>query len=233
MIGRDGQVIASQTGEVNAAVRVADRDYFLAHQRSPNVGLYFSHPFHSRLRDGKLSLGLTRRIDQADGTFGGVALLAVRIEYFQHLLDRIDTGRQGSVFVVMDDGTLLARKPFSPRDTGSSIAKSRTFEMMAAHRAGTYAAISAIDGVRRLYTYARVPGTPLIAVVAPAVDDVLAPWWRRSRIAGGLTLAFGVVFVMVSWLFVRVARQTARASGAGTACRNRSAHRPQQPPRAR
>jgi hypothetical protein len=42
-----------------------------------------------------------------------------------------------------------------------------------------------------MFTYARVPGTPLIAVVAPSVDDVLAPWRRRSRIAGVLTLAFG------------------------------------------
>jgi diguanylate cyclase (GGDEF)-like protein len=214
VIGRDGQVIASQSGEVNAAVRLADRDYFLAHQRSPAVGLYFSHPFRSRLRDGKLSIGLTRRIDQADGTFAGVALLAIRIEYFQHLLDRIDTGRLGSVFVVMDDGTLLARKPLSSRDIGSSIAKSPTFQVMAAHNAGTYAAISAVDGVRRMYTYARVPGTPLIAVVAPAVDEVLAPWWRRSRIVGGLTLTFGVVFVMVSWLLSFALRDKLRAQAA-------------------
>jgi diguanylate cyclase (GGDEF)-like protein len=85
---------------------------------------------------------------------------------------------------------------------------------MAAHNAGTYAAISSVDGVRRMYTYARVPGTPLIAVVAPAVDEVLAPWWRRSRIVGGLTLTFGVVFVMVSWLLSFALRDKLRAQAA-------------------
>jgi len=65
VIGGDGRIVASQNGEVNATVRLADRDYFLVHQRSPAVGLYFSHPFHSRLRDGRLSIGLTRRIDDA------------------------------------------------------------------------------------------------------------------------------------------------------------------------
>jgi diguanylate cyclase (GGDEF)-like protein len=211
LIGANGEVIASQSDEIYGAVRLADRDYFLVHQRSSTVGLYFSHPFHSRLRDGKFSIGLTRRVDDAHGAFAGIALLAIRIEYFQHLLDRIDTGQLGSVFIVMDDGTLLARKPFVPRDIGSSIAKWPTFERMSAHNAGTYEAISAMDGVRRMYTYARVPGTPLIAAVAPAVDEVLAPWWHRSRIAGALTLTFGAVFVMVSWLLAFALRDKLRA----------------------
>ena len=206
VLGPDGRVLASQNDEIDASVSLGDRDYFLVHQRNPAVGLYFSHPYRSRLRDGKLSIGLTRRINEADGRFGGVALLAIRIEYFQHLLDRINTGELGSVFIVMDDGTLLARKPFSSRDIGSSIAKSPTFQVMAAHDSGSYIAISAVDGVRRMFTYARVPGTPLIAVVAPSVDEVLAPWRRRSRIAGVLTLAFGAVFVMVSWLLAFVLR---------------------------
>ncbi|MFM0095427.1 diguanylate cyclase [Paraburkholderia nemoris] len=214
VIAADGRVIASQNGEINAEVRLADRDYFLVHQRSPAVGLYFSHPYRSRLRDGKFSIGLTRRINEADGTFGGVALLAIRIEYFQHLLDRINTGELGSVFIVMDDGTLLARKPFSSRDIGTSIAKSPTFEVMVAHNSGSYVAKSAVDGVRRMFTYARVPGTPLIAVVAPAEDEVLAPWRRRSMLAGTLTLAFGAVFVMVSWVLAFVLRDKLRAQAA-------------------
>jgi diguanylate cyclase (GGDEF)-like protein len=214
VIDASGAVSASQNADINTAVRLADRDYFLVHQRSPSVGLYFSHPFHSRLRDGKLSIGLTRRIDNAQGEFAGVALLAIRIEYFQHLLDRIDTGKLGSVFIVMDDGTLLARKPSLGRDIGSSIAKSPTFQVMAAHNAGTYVAVSAVDGVRRMYTYVRVPGTPLIASVAPAIDDVLAPWRQRSRVTGLLTLTFGAVFVVVSWALAFALRDKQRAQAA-------------------
>ncbi|CAH2774590.1 MAG: FOG: GGDEF domain [uncultured Paraburkholderia sp.] len=208
VIGLTGEVVASQRGDANPTVRFADRDYFLAHQQKPRSGLYFSHPFRSRLRDGKLSVGLSRRIDKADGTFNDVALLAIRMEYFQHLLDRINTGKLGSVFIVMDDGTLLARKPFSPRDIGTSIAKSPTYKVMASHESGSYEdeAISTVDGVRRMYTYAHVPGTPLIAAVAPSVDEVLAPWQHCSRITGVLTLAFGAVFVIVSWLFAFVLR---------------------------
>ncbi|WP_407070702.1 GGDEF domain-containing protein [Paraburkholderia rhynchosiae] len=214
IVGADGGVIASQSGEMSPSIRFADRDYFVAHQRNPAVGLYLSHPFRSRVRDGKLSIGLTRRINEADGRFAGVALLAIRIEYFQHLLDRITIGKLGSVFIAMDDGTLIARKPYAPRDIGASIAKSPTFVTMAAHGAGSYVASSAVDGVQRMYTYAHVPGTPLIAVVAPAVDDVLAPWRHRAIINGVLTLTFGAVFVVVSWLLAFALRGKLRAQAA-------------------
>ena len=195
-----GQVLASQNGELNPAVRLDDRDYFVVQQRNPSVGLFVSHPFRSRLREGNVSIGLTRRINTPAGDFAGVALLAIRMEYFQRLLDRINIGNGGSVFIALDDGTLLARKPFSPEAIGTSIAKSPTFMIMASHAEGAYTANSAVDGVPRIFTYAHVPSTPLIAVVAPAVSDVFAEWRRRSLVAGGLTLALGTVFVVVAWL---------------------------------
>jgi diguanylate cyclase (GGDEF)-like protein len=74
--------------------------------------------------------------------------------------------------------------------------------------------VAAVDGVSRMFTYTHVPGTPLIAVVAPAVDDVLAPWRHRSNVAGVLTVAFGVVFVFVSWLLVFALRDKQRAQAA-------------------
>jgi len=214
VVGAKGEVIASQSGEISPTVRFTDRDYFLVHQRNPAVGLYLSHPFRSRLRDGKLSIGLTRRINDENGGFAGVALLAIRIEYFQRLLDRISVGQHGSVFIAMDDGTLIARKPYSPRDIGGSIAGSPTFLRMAAQRDGSYVARSAVDGVQRMFTFVHVPGTPLIAAVAPAVDDVLSPWRHRAMIAGALTLAFGTVFVIVSWLLAFALRDKLRAQAA-------------------
>ncbi len=119
-------------------------------------------------------------------------------------------GQHGSVFIAMDDGTLIARKPYSPRDIGASIAGSPTFLRMAAQRDGSYVARSAVDGVQRMFTFVHVPGTPLIAAVAPAVDDVLSPWRHRAMIVGALTLAFGTVFVIVSWLLAFARTSCAR-----------------------
>ncbi|MDE1182255.1 sensor domain-containing diguanylate cyclase [Paraburkholderia sp.] len=200
ILDANGKLTASQDTDVSTSQSFADRDYFSVHQRNPSVGLYISHPYRSRLRDDKWSIGLSRRIDSANGGFAGVALLAIRLDYFRGLLDRINTGHAGSVFILLDDGTMIARKPFNGSDIGSNVSHSPTFVNMASGEAGSYASVSPIDGVRRMFTYAHVPGTPLIAAVAPAEDDVLAPWRRRSAIVGGLTLCFGAVFVLVSWL---------------------------------
>ncbi|PLZ04228.1 diguanylate cyclase [Burkholderia sp. WAC0059] len=200
VVDAQGRVKASQTGRVDAAVSLADRDYFIAQQRDPSVGLYISHPYRSRLRNGVQTVGLTRRINAPDGTFDGVALLGIRIEYFQRLLDQVNAGAHGRVFIMLDDGVMLADKPAIPGRVGADYSGSRNFAIMASHASGTFTARSSIDGVERMFTYARVGDTRLIVCVAPAVDDVLAGWRRRSLLAIVMTTVIGGAYVAVSWL---------------------------------
>jgi diguanylate cyclase (GGDEF)-like protein len=189
----------------------ADRDYFHAQQRSPSTGLFVSPPFASRVRGGALTIGMSRRVNAPDGSFAGIALLAMNTAYFRSLLDTLDVGSKGSIFIVHQDGAMIARKPFREDVVGHSFADSPTSPRMAHVVSGSYAAVSPVDGVRRLYTFARVPGTPFIAGVAPAEDDVLAPWRERSLIVGALTLLSGLSFIAVSWLLALSLRERARA----------------------
>jgi len=209
VLDSSGRVTVSQNRVAYPPVGLNDRDYFIAHQSSPNVGLYFSHPYRSRLRDGKWSVALTRRINNPDGSFNGIAVLAIRMEYFQSLLSRVSTGRAGSVFIALDDGTLLARKPYVEQVVGMRV-RSASFDYMRSHPSGSFVAHATVDGVERMYSFTRVPGTPLIAVVAPAVDDILSPWRQRSLLVGTLTLALGTVFVAVSWMLAFALRDKIR-----------------------
>jgi diguanylate cyclase (GGDEF)-like protein len=154
---------------------------------------------------------LSRRVNAPDGSFAGIALLALNVAYFNSLLDKLNVGAEGSIFIVHEDGTMIARKPFRDDLPGRSVAGSPTFPRMANAMSGSYAAISPVDGVRRLYTFSRVPGTPFIVGVAPAEEDVLEPWRERSRIVGALTLLSGLSFVAVSWLLALSLRERARA----------------------
>jgi diguanylate cyclase (GGDEF)-like protein len=189
----------------------ADRDYFHAQQRSPSTGLFVSPPFASRVRGGALTIGMRRRVNAPDGSFAGIALLAMNTAYFSSLLDTLNAGSKGSIFIVHQDGAMIARKPFRDDVVGHSVAGSPTFPRMAHAMSGSYAAVSPVDGVRRLYTFAHVPGTPFIAGVAPAEDDVLAPWRERSLIVSALTLVSGLSFIAVSWLLALSLRERARA----------------------
>jgi len=205
-----GRVTAASKEVPLLAASFADREYFYAQQRSPSTGLFFSHPFASRLR-GISTIGMSRRINAPDGSFAGIALLAMNVAYFNSLLDKLNVGAEGSIFVVHQDGTMIARKPFNEDLVGRSVASSPTFSRMVNATSGSYAASSPVDGVRRLYTFSRVPGTPFIAVVAPAEEDVLEPWRERSRVVGALTLLSGLSFIAVSWLLALSLRERARA----------------------
>ncbi|MEX3916140.1 diguanylate cyclase [Paraburkholderia sp. BR10872] len=186
-----------------------DRDYFLVHRQSAKVGLYVSAIYRARSRGGIEAMALSRRINGADGSFKGVALVAIDLEYFRHLLDGLDVGSHGVTAIVRTDGTLVARNPYLPPALSPNFNKSPTFPRMVNQDTGFYAARSSTDGVLRLYTFQRVPGTPLIAVVAPALDDVLASWRTLSWIVGASAFAISIAFCAVVWLLAFALRDRA------------------------
>lgn len=201
VVDANGHIKASQPALANKALSFASRDYFTVQQRDPHAQLYISKPFHSMARNGLLTVGMTRRIDGPDGRFDGVALLAVRIDYFQHLVDRIDPGPRGRVVIFLDDGTLLASKPPLLRGVGASYADTASFMRIRGSRSGTFVMKTPMDGVARMYTYMRVENAPLMVGIAPAVGDLLANWRSRSRAAVALTVVLGAACVALSWLF--------------------------------
>lgn len=211
VVDEHGVLKATQEGPVNKSVRFDDRDYFVVHQRNPKAGLFVSHPYRSRLREHELSFALSRRIDARDGSFAGVALLAVRIAYLQRLLDKVNTGRNGTAFILHEDGTVLARKPYSEAIIGVNVDRYPQYQVTHSGTAGSFIDESPIDHVRRIYSYAHVSDTPLVVIVAPALDDVLAPWRKRSAVAGALTFTLGAVVVLVCWTLAFVLRDKVRA----------------------
>ncbi|MFM0501383.1 sensor domain-containing diguanylate cyclase [Paraburkholderia caffeinilytica] len=211
IVDAQGHVKASLSGNTYPGLSFAHRDYFTVQQNNPSAGLYISNPYQSQVRNGALAVALTRRINTPDGAFDGVALVSIRIEYFVHLLDNIELGTHGAGVIVLDNGTLIASRPAAHRGIGSNYANTSNFASIASHQSGSFVSDGSLDGVSRLYTYAHVPGTPLIVAIAPAVEDVLADWRKRNMLAGAMTVLFGGAYVVVAWLFAFALRDKARA----------------------
>ncbi|MGM3276689.1 diguanylate cyclase [Ralstonia sp. 24A2] len=178
----------------------SDRDYFIVHRDHANVGLYVSAVYQARSRAGVEAIALSRRMNRRDGTFAGTALVAIDLDYFRQLLEKLDVGPRGVTAIVRIDGTLVARNPPPSATRAFSLNKSLVFPRMVNQESGFYVAPSASDGVLRLYTFQRVPGTPFIAVVAPAMDDALAAWRRLSWIVGLSSLSVSLAFCAGVWL---------------------------------
>jgi len=205
-----GNVVMDSRSPNAPSANFSDRDYFTVHRDNPNVGLYISRPFSSRVRAGDPSIGLTRRIDNPDGSFGGVVLLAIRLEYFHQLLSGLTLGTHGTMALIRTDGTLVMRAPYRAELIGRDLRGTGPFSKMSASSDGAFSDVASIDGVRRYYQFTHLPGLPLIMETAPAEGDIFANWKQRATWILCATAAFGAAFIWLSILFARALTKKAR-----------------------
>jgi diguanylate cyclase (GGDEF)-like protein len=174
----------------------ADREYFRYHQANPDRRSHVGKPVRSR-SSGVMVIPVSRRIDRPDGSFGGVALVTLDLGFFGRFYDRFDVGRQGTILLALDDGTLIYRRPFSEDLVGTSIAGGPVFQMMkSAGPVGTAMLRARMDGIERLYSYRHLDGYPLVVASAESRDDILAEW-RAGAVKMSCVVAFAIV--LLAW----------------------------------
>jgi diguanylate cyclase (GGDEF)-like protein len=155
----------------------ADRAYFIYHKNHTDRRILVGKPIRSR-SSGVLAIPLSRRIDRPDGSFGGVAMASLKLDFFGKFYDSFDVGPTGTIILAIDDGTLLYRRPFKADMVGSDIGKGPIFQMYKrSGRAGTAMLVSKIDGIERLYSYRHLDGFPLLVASAQSKQEILAGWW--------------------------------------------------------
>jgi diguanylate cyclase (GGDEF)-like protein len=208
VLDEKGELILDAAASPPRAGNYADRDYFQFHKANRHLGLHIGRPIVSRLT-GERMLTFTRRIDKLDGSFGGLVLGSLKLSYFGHLFDQIGLGKEGAINLYLRDGTRLTRYPYLEADVGVNIAGSQTFDRFTREGSGTFVETSVRDGVRRLYTFARVGDLPLILNVALSVDEIEAEWRGRTLIIGSVVLVLCGLTVVLSLLFGRELRRRA------------------------
>ncbi|SAK84602.1 diguanylate cyclase [Caballeronia fortuita] len=211
VLDADGNVVLDSAGDVPRQGNFADREYFTIHRDHPNVGLYVSDPYASRLRGSTPSIALTRRISRPDGSFAGIVVIAINLEYFHELFAGLKLGPHGSMSLIGKDGIMVMRQPFDVRIIGRDISQAATFRRFRIAPEGTFSETASIDGVRRLYYFKNLPDVPLIIMVAEAEQDIYAAWRTRALIIGSLTGALGLGFVLLSVLLGAQLRRRMRA----------------------
>ncbi|WP_176046477.1 sensor domain-containing diguanylate cyclase [Burkholderia sp. BCC1644] len=211
VLDRDGNIQLDSANDVPRKGNFADRKYFTIHRDNPNIGLYVSDPFESRLRRGMPSIALTRRISRPDGSFAGVALIAINLDYFHKLFAGLALGPHGSMSLIGKDGIMFMRQPFDPHIVGRDLGKASTFKRFLTAPEGTFSETATIDGVRRLYYFKNLPNLPLILMVAEAEQDIYAAWRHRAITIGTLVAAFGVGFVALAVVLSAQLRRRMRA----------------------
>jgi two-component system, sensor histidine kinase and response regulator len=184
----------------------SDRDYFTAHRDNPNLGLVVSKVFYAPATDRDV-ISIARRLNNADGSFAGVFAVSIVPGYLQRIYDQAGINRNGSLALYRDDGTMLVRHPRVRELTNKSFAGSALFSVhLKESPVGTIETVSAIDGVRRMTSYRRVEGAPLVVAVSEAYDEILSSW--QDLVGRYIALAILIALAVGGFSFA-VHRQTA------------------------
>ncbi|MBV8512342.1 MAG: GGDEF domain-containing protein, partial [Xanthobacteraceae bacterium] len=173
-----GNVLINSRSSDPQHENLADRDYFQVHLQSPNVGLYVSQPFKSRISEGADTIALSRRLPDEDGEFQGIVVGSIRLSYFRELFQRLQLGRGDVISLTRTDGTVLMRQPSldGTGDIGLELGNTPVFRQALQLKSGSFTATSAIDPVERLFVVAQVGDLPLIIAVAQSTRDIYAQW---------------------------------------------------------
>lgn len=205
-------VLEARPGSVGEASHWG-RDYFLIHQQNRNAGLYVSRPWMSV--SGGYAIAISRRIEDSSGAFIGVAVGAIHLSYFQHVLGNLTLGTNGTLAMAHTDGTLIMRMPFLPEVVGRDVSKSEIFrQLLDANFSGAFDAVAALDGESRLYAFQRIGNLPLVLTHGVSMRAVYEDWWQQAPILGLIVLMLCAINIALLAFLTRALRQRMAAEAA-------------------
>lgn len=198
-----GNLITRSTSLEPLNLNLADRDYFQVHQTSQREGLYIGHPIRGRV-SGSYSLPISRAYFRGDGSFGGVVVGTVRINYFKELFASIDVGPMSRVELWSTrDGTTVARFPYAEGDVGQPMDDASLLARLQTVDSGSYTAQDPQDRTERLHTFRRIGNYPLAVSVGQSADTILAKWRASAKVLGAFAVLLMAACLGLSALFAR------------------------------
>lgn len=171
LIASDGRIVI--THDTTAIGRsVSDREYFNFHRSTAADLINISPVEHGRVT-GKYHYRITRRINNPDGSFGGLVLVTVPPALFDRYYSHLRVGSQTSVSLLgLSDRKLRARMPAPAAGQWSAPVESPIWQLLTAASSGQYENTSQIDNTRRLFVFRKVGALPLVMVTGISNNDL-------------------------------------------------------------
>lgn len=189
----------------------SDRDYFQVHRDQRDAGLFVSAPHPARFNPAIASITFSRRINKADGSFGGVVFGSLRLDYFKQLFTEVQLGTNDRVTLYHADGTITVRVPFNEKDIGRNLKDSVIFEQFPRTRAGYVITTARFDGIERLFVYQQLGQLPLVLSVATSTATIFAEWKQKAIFISVTSACFLSVAVLLGMALLRQQRRADRS----------------------
>ena len=176
------------------------------HVANPQAGMRFSKPF--RVAGGKWTALLTRGITGPDGRVTGIGAAYLNLAYFEDFYRAVELSENGSIILLLRDGTVLARFPHVDAAIGTSFADTPPFRDVLSHEiAGTLLMESPIDGSIRVTAIRALPAIPLAVMASVEQGKLLAGWRRQAWALAIVAICATLTIVGLLLLLARRSRQ--------------------------
>ena len=145
------------------------------------------------------------RLNDSKGNFAGVALATVKVDYFRQFYSYYTLGDRDVLGLILADTSVLYIRPFPDSAINRSLSMSPLFTtVLKTSASGSATWRSALDGVERVYGYARLEQYPLIVTAGYDLDKIRSDWFSANIIDVILNV---VLLVMISGMGMFVLRQ--------------------------
>ena len=191
-----GKPVVTSREKQGEAVDVSDREYFIFHRDHIDSTPHLGQPIRNR-HTNEWVLTISRRLEHADGSFAGVALAGIHMQYFVSFYESFDIGKTGAIVLMTDSGILLTRRPFIEKIIGSDVSLGPVFQQyLKQGPAGTALLKAKVDNIERIYSYRHLNHHAAVITVALSSEDVLADWRTET-----LHYAFvNMIVIALLWL---------------------------------
>lgn len=164
----------------DTTVNFSEREFFNFHKTNNEDELYLSKPVISKAL-GVGVIHISRRITNADGTFGGIIFLQIIPSTFTAFYEKAILNKYDIVSLIAPDGITYARQTGSVPSYGEDISKSPLFTHLKTNAIGSYFAKDAIRGIPTYFSYRKFSNYPVIATVGTTEFDVLKDFEKRKK----------------------------------------------------
>lgn len=205
--GADGRWIVTDQPTIAPRANNADRDYFIYHRTHADRDVRIGSVVRSR-STGDLIIPISRRLNNPDGSFAGVLLGSIKVDWFVRYYGDFKIDERGALVLAKRDGTILVRRPFVEQVVGRSLADSEIFRNHLPYAdQGVVEAVAVVDGTPRLYAYRALAHYPLVVEAGLSRESIIAPWRHDmlKSIAVLLLLLSGLA--AFGWVVLRQLRE--------------------------
>jgi diguanylate cyclase (GGDEF)-like protein len=196
IIGSDGKVASSTTQWPPTGTDVSDRDYFNHLKHDTTGKIYVSKLMPNRV-SGVKTVFLTKRISGPNNEFLGLALIGIKLAYFENIYHSIKSLQNQSFVLLHPDGTVLVRYPDSADRSNQKIPADSSWHQLIAAGGGNYRSPGYFDKEARYVSVRPLQNYPLVVNVAMTETAALATWYYRTTMIGA-----GALFALICSAFL-------------------------------